>query len=306
MSAVTHELDRERRLDDLIAAYLEQLEAGRDVSPDDWVSRFPEFRAGLLKFFTQRARVERLAAPLRALTQTPTVDPSRRLGDYQLIEEIGRSGMGMVYEAEQISLRRRVAVKVLPFAAMLDPRQLQRFKNEAQAASSLEHPHIVNVFFVGCERGVHFYAMRYVDGHSLAEVIDALREPQALAALQPIEPRALSAVEFPEPRTLAANERIDIGQPAARACGSLSSNALAPAAHAPRHLTLTHSLSRQLQLSGHAIADRIFRGSLGWESKRPMRSSTHIRWASSIGTSNLRICCWTATVISGSPISVSP
>src|SRR5262249_7453927 len=84
------------------------------------------------------------------------------LGDFRIVREVGRGGMGVVYEAEQISLRRRVALKVLPFAAALDPRQLQRFRNEAIAAASLHHEHIVPVHAVGCERGVHFYAMQFV------------------------------------------------------------------------------------------------------------------------------------------------
>jgi WD40 repeat protein/serine/threonine protein kinase len=83
--------------------------------------------------------------------------------------------MGVVYEAEQLSLRRRVALKVLPFAATMDPRQLQRFKNEAQAAAQLHHTHIVPVHYVGSERGVYFYAMQFVEGQSLAAVIAGLR-----------------------------------------------------------------------------------------------------------------------------------
>ena len=98
-----------------------------------------------------------------------------RLGDFQLVREIGRGGMGVVYEAEQISLGRRVALKVLPFAAALDARQLQRFKNEAQAAASLHHTNIVPVFGVGCERGVHYYAMQYIEGQTLAAIIKDLR-----------------------------------------------------------------------------------------------------------------------------------
>src|SRR5262245_42921719 len=74
------------------------------------------------------------------------------LGDFRLVREIGRGGMGIVYEAEQISLKRRVALKVLPFAAVLDNRQLQRFKTEAMAAARLHHQHIVPVYQVGCER----------------------------------------------------------------------------------------------------------------------------------------------------------
>jgi serine/threonine protein kinase/Tfp pilus assembly protein PilF len=98
-------------------------------------------------------------------------DVPGRLGDFRILGEIGRGGMGVVYEAQQISLNRRVALKVLPFAAVLDPKHLQRFKNEAQAAASLRHPNIVQVFSVGCERAVHFYAMDYIEGQTLAEVI---------------------------------------------------------------------------------------------------------------------------------------
>jgi serine/threonine protein kinase/Flp pilus assembly protein TadD len=97
------------------------------------------------------------------------------LGDFHLVREVGRGGMGVVYEAEQLSLGRRVALKVLPFAATLDPRQFQRFRNEARAAAHLHHTNIVPVFGTGCERGVHFYAMQFIDGLTLAEVIRGLR-----------------------------------------------------------------------------------------------------------------------------------
>jgi serine/threonine protein kinase/WD40 repeat protein len=100
------------------------------------------------------------------------------LGDFQIIREIGRGGMGVVYEAEQISLGRRVALKVLPFAALLDKQQLARFRNEARAAATLGHPNIVAIHSVGCERGVHYYAMQLIEGHSLAEVIQHQRARQ--------------------------------------------------------------------------------------------------------------------------------
>src|SRR5256714_1531698 len=88
--------------------------------------------------------------------------------------------MGVVYEAEQISLDRRVALKVLPFAAALDAKQLQRFKNEAPAAAHLHHTNNVPLHAVGCERGVHFYAMQFIEGRTLAAFIRELRERAGL------------------------------------------------------------------------------------------------------------------------------
>jgi serine/threonine protein kinase len=87
----------------------------------------------------------------------------------------------------QLSLGRRVALKVLPFATALDVKHLQRFKNEAHAAAQLHHTNIVPVIYVGCERGVHFYAMQYIDGQSLAGVNQGTRQLRG-------SPRACSSV----------------------------------------------------------------------------------------------------------------
>src|SRR5437660_1054793 len=97
------------------------------------------------------------------------------LGDFRIVREIGRGGMGIVYEAVQISLGRQVALKILPFASTLDAKRLQRFKNEAQAAAHLHHQNSVPVHATGCERGVHYYAMQFIEGQSLAEAIADLR-----------------------------------------------------------------------------------------------------------------------------------
>jgi eukaryotic-like serine/threonine-protein kinase len=97
------------------------------------------------------------------------------LGDFQILRELGRGGMGIVYEAVQLSLGRRVALKVLQDSAALDPRRLRRFQVEAQAAASLRHPHIVPVFATGTEDGSVFYAMQYIECRDLARIINELR-----------------------------------------------------------------------------------------------------------------------------------
>lgn len=123
----------------------------------------------------------RAASPEPARPVAPA-DQRGVLGDFRILREIGCGGMGVVYEAEQISLGRRVALKVLPFATMLDPRQVLRFQNESRAAASLDHPNIVKVYSVGSDRGVHYYAMQYIEGRTLGALIAELRQSTGLNA----------------------------------------------------------------------------------------------------------------------------
>jgi hypothetical protein len=169
--------DREQQLNDILVDYFDAVEAGRAPDRSSLLGRHPDLADDLAGFFAEYDRVHHAAQPLRnAVTTASTeVQSGKALGDFQILRELGRGGMGVVYEAEQMSLGRKVALKVLPFAATMDPRQLQRFQNEAKAAACLDHEHVVSVFFVGCERGVHFYAMRLIEGQSLAEVIRQLR-----------------------------------------------------------------------------------------------------------------------------------
>jgi eukaryotic-like serine/threonine-protein kinase len=108
--------------------------------------------------------------------QSPMNADLRHLGDFRVVRELGRGGMGIVYEAVQVSLGRRVALKVLRDSAALDSRRLRRFQVEAQAAASLRHPHIVPVFATGSEDGIAYYAMQYVECRDLARIIDDLRQ----------------------------------------------------------------------------------------------------------------------------------
>ena len=97
--------------------------------------------------------------------------------------------MGTVFEAEQLSMGRRVALKVLPFAALAHEKSLQRFRNEVRAAAALDHPHIVSIYSVGEERGVHYYAMQLIRGQSLAELIHELRGQNSSSKSFPLRQR---------------------------------------------------------------------------------------------------------------------
>src|SRR5262249_9315120 len=153
--------DREGRLSEVLADWLEAAERGAPPEEGEYLRRYPEFAAELAECFADWKRFPRpggrVARPLTAAE--PSLPEHGLLGDFRILREIRRGAMGVVYEAEQLSLVRRVALKVLPFAATMDPRQLQRFHNEARAAASLHHPNIVPVYAVGSERGVHYYAM---------------------------------------------------------------------------------------------------------------------------------------------------
>src|ERR671937_3039156 len=166
----------------ILEGYLAELEQGGQPHPDALIARHPEHAEALraylekLDLLHQVATGLRGSAPARGTLPACLASPPDPLGDFRIRREVGRGGMGIVYEAEQISLGRRVALKVLPSAQALDPRQLQRFKHEAQAAAHLQHQHIVPVHYVGCERGVHFYAMQYIEGQTLAAAIRELRQ----------------------------------------------------------------------------------------------------------------------------------
>ncbi len=175
-------------------------------------------------------------APTVGLNGTP-------LGDFRLLREIGRGGMGVVYEATQLSLGRRVAVKVLPMAAALDARRLQRFRNEAQAAAGLHHTNIVPVYAVGSDRSTHFYAMQLIDGRSLAEVIRELRQAEAGARRRSVLGRRLLDQPDPTPAdpataslaTTAADRTVALATaPAAAAAASPSTVSPSSAWSGPR------------------------------------------------------------------------
>ncbi len=157
--------------------YLRQFETGEPPDRRPLLEQNPDLVDLLNECFDGIDLAQRLpkyAAP----TTVPMMDAGLAqspLGDFQIVREIARGGMGIVYEAIQLSLGRRVALKVLPFAAALDDRQLQRFKVESQAAAQLHHTNIVPVYAVGCDRGVHFYAMQLIAGRSLAEILQELR-----------------------------------------------------------------------------------------------------------------------------------
>jgi serine/threonine protein kinase len=172
--------------------FMQRLDGGEQPCIEEYTERYPRIGA-ILREILPALQALRSPLPVAApAADFPTSEPVivGCLGDYRIRREVGRGGMGVVYEAEQISLARRVALKVLPFAATLDAKHLQRFKNEAQAAAHLHHQNIVPVYAVGCERGVHYYAMQYIEGKTLSTFIDEMRQLAGLSVSGPKAPPA--------------------------------------------------------------------------------------------------------------------
>lgn len=142
--------------------YLDALKAGQAPSRAELLARHPEMAAQL----------EACLAGLDFVHQAQTgTRPDQRIGDFQLVREVGRGGMGAVFEAIQSSLGRRVALKILRFGPTSDPDSVERFRREAETVAALHHTNIVPIFYVGSEKGVNYYAMQFIEGRDLAAVI---------------------------------------------------------------------------------------------------------------------------------------
>lgn len=161
--------------------YLTELQAGKHPDRAAVLARHPSLAPDLEQALDGLEFVQRAASE---------AVPPARLGDFRILREVGRGGMGVVYEAEQISLRRRVAVKVLRFGAVADETALQRFQREAETVAHLHHTNIVPIFAIGAEDGVRYYAMQFIEGRDLADLVR--RSAAGPAGAAPLAPRQIA------------------------------------------------------------------------------------------------------------------
>lgn len=170
------------RVELLAAEFINALRDGGEPTIDQYAADNPEQAAEIRDLFPTIIAMERLKADQETRsTPTSKIEPTdiERLGDLRIIREIGRGGMGVVYEAEQESLGRRVAVKVLPKQQLNSEKSLARFLRESKTAAKLHHTNIVPVLGVGADEGYHYYVMQYIRGVGLDEVIGHLRGPES-------------------------------------------------------------------------------------------------------------------------------
>jgi serine/threonine protein kinase len=172
---------RRNPVDELAEEFVERYRRGERPAISEYTQRHPELAEEIHEVFPALVMIEEAGpeepGPIHARAASITADgrPLEQLGDYHILRQIGRGGMGVVYEAVQEALGRHVALKVLPFTLSSDPTHLKRFRREARSAARLHHTNIVPVFDIGECRGIHYYAMQFIQGQGLDEILQELR-----------------------------------------------------------------------------------------------------------------------------------
>lgn len=194
---------REQRLNSIVHDYLQAVDAGRRPDPAEIIGRHPEFADELRDFFADQHQMDRFAQSMnrarageRTIGTGHTGDTAaehvmpriRYFGDYELLEEIARGGMGVVYKARQVSLNRIVALKMILAGQLASVADLQRFRAEAEAAANLDHPNIVPIHEIGEHEGNHYFSMKLIEGGNLSALIPVDGSPsrKAIAALSAV------------------------------------------------------------------------------------------------------------------------
>jgi eukaryotic-like serine/threonine-protein kinase len=181
-------------LSELAYEFADRYRRGERPSLTEYTGKHPELAAEIRDIFPALVVIEQFGSfagpPTGPHAQTATSDGAapRQLGEYRILREVARGGMGIVYEAVQESLGRHVALKVLPFQSLSDANHLERFRREAQAAAKLHHTNIVPIFGVGEDKGVHYFAMQFIKGQPLNSVLHELRPRRHPAATDAGEP----------------------------------------------------------------------------------------------------------------------
>ncbi len=240
-------------LNHLADEFADRYRRGERPALQEYIDRHPELADDIREFFPAMVEMEQVKEDREEVTEPPTsgqLPPPGRLGDYRIIREIGRGGMGVVYEAEQVSLGRHVALKVLPKNRLLDAKTQCRFEREAKSAAKLHHTNIVPVFGFGEQDGMPYYVMQFIQGLGLDEVLDELKKLQLGNA---------KAGAFADGELCVARNVGQVSQPAGEAegrSGNLPHGELSAAQVARSLLTGEFERTRDSQYAEDALQER--------------------------------------------------
>lgn len=190
-------------LDQLAEEFADRYRRGERPPLKEYLDRYPELADDLRRLLPAMVEIEQVKEDGLPAEPSALTPPLTHLGDYHILREIGRGGMGVVYEAEQVSLGRRVALKLLPEQKLRDARQKRRFEREARAAAKLHHTNIVPVFGVGEHEGQPYYVMQLIQGLGMDAVLDELRQLQSASTAAPTRP---AGEPVPSRKDLSVNE----------------------------------------------------------------------------------------------------
>ncbi len=171
-----HDQNDSGELDVLLVEYMQRMDRGEALDREQFIAEHPDAAEGLRAFFADFDAVQSAARCPDPDEPRPPDDAGRPLGvvqylgDYELLRELGRGGMGVVYLARQTSLSRLVAVKMILGKHLDSPESVERFRHEAEAVANLKHPRIVAIHEIGQHEGQHYFSMDYIAGHNLAEM----------------------------------------------------------------------------------------------------------------------------------------
>jgi WD40 repeat protein/HEAT repeat protein len=206
--------DHDRRVDEAIADYLAGCEAGGPPDRAAFLAKYPDLTDSLQAFLADHDRIRQVAPPPRPADETATVPPGngarpavpplgsiRYFGDYELLEEIARGGMGVVYKARQVSLNRVVAVKLILAGEFAGGRDVRRFRAEAEAAANLDHPNILPIYEVGEHAGQQYFSMKLVSGGNLSDRLGQ-KPAAAVRELVALLSQVCQAVHFAHQRRI--------------------------------------------------------------------------------------------------------
>jgi hypothetical protein len=285
---------------ELAEEFLQRYRQGERPSLQEYTERHPDLADEIREVFPAMALMEHIALADESLAspsvaaQTPALT---QLGDFRILREIGRGGMGIVYEAEQVSLGRHVALKVLPNKALLDERHQRRFEREARAAARLHHTNVVPVFGVGEHEGVPYYVMQFIHGRGLHEVLMELRRLQGHATP-------------PDGKLPVARHEVaaaDVARSLVHGTFHLDADA-APTSRRPHAATQALPWYCRAGAASPARPGNNHTGTASLTSacRSPAPCTTPINRASCTATSSRPTCSWTRTAPSGSPILAWP